>query len=73
MNFFKKLFSWKKKESNSKDDNKEEIENPPDDIVEKKEKKNIIKSTPALNDHSSNCSIAAALKVSAAPIRTESP
>ena len=44
MNFFKKLFSWKKKESNSKDDNKEEIENPPDDIVEKKETKKIIKS-----------------------------
>ena len=43
MNFFKKLFSWKKKESNSKDDNKEEIENPPDDIIEKKEKKKIIK------------------------------
>ena len=42
MNFFKKLFSWKKKESNSKDDNKEEIENPPDDIIEKKEKKKII-------------------------------
>ena len=43
MNFFKKLFSWKKNESNSKDDNKEEIENPPDDIIEKKEKKKIIK------------------------------